>query len=100
MADDASDADPEEARVGLCLRCRHARAQPTRRGVVFYRCGRSEQDERFLRYPPLPVLRCPGFEVEADGPPGDAEGSSLGADVDGVAGSRSGGGSEPGSEAG
>ena len=51
--------------LGLCARCRHVRAQGTRRGSVFYRCARADEDERFLRYPPLPVLRCPGFETEA-----------------------------------
>jgi hypothetical protein len=34
----------------------------TRRGSVFYRCLRAETDPRFVRYPPLPVLQCPGYE--------------------------------------
>ena len=47
---------------GLCGVCRHARVVRTRRGSRFYLCRRSETDERFVRYPPLPVLRCPGFQ--------------------------------------
>ena len=48
--------------VGLCAECRHARRQETARGSVFWRCGRAETDPRFMRYPPLPVTACPGFE--------------------------------------
>ena len=32
------------------------------RGSVFFRCARAESDARFVRYPPLPVLACPGYE--------------------------------------
>jgi len=38
-----------------------------RRGSTFYRCGRAETDDRFVRYPPLPVLRCSGFERVEEG---------------------------------
>ncbi len=48
--------------VGLCARCRHARTQPTSRGSIFWRCLRAETDARYVRYPPLPVRACPGFE--------------------------------------
>jgi len=33
-----------------------------RRGSTFYRCGRADWDERFPRYPALPVLECNGYE--------------------------------------
>lgn len=36
--------------------------QTTRRGAIFLRCARADEDQSFLRYPPLPVLRCPGHE--------------------------------------
>lgn len=52
--------------AGLCNRCRHQRLVPNRRGSVFSLCERSREDERFPRYPRLPVLDCGGFE------PGDA----------------------------
>lgn len=45
---------------GLCARCRHVRAVEAARSV-FVRCGRSDDDPRFLRYPRLPVTACPGF---------------------------------------
>ena len=51
--------DPE---VGLCARCRHAATQQSARGSVFWRCRRADTDPRLLRYPPLPVERCHGFE--------------------------------------
>ena len=54
-------------RVGLCARCRHARAQTTTRGSTFWRCLRAETDARFVRYPALPVRDCPGFDERANG---------------------------------
>jgi hypothetical protein len=47
---------------GLCGACTHARIVETRRGSRFYLCERSRSDPRFPQYPPLPVLRCPGFD--------------------------------------
>ena len=52
----------DRAAVGLCLDCRWMRATANRRGSTFYRCLRAESDARFTRYPPLPVLACPGYE--------------------------------------
>ena len=34
----------------------------TRRGSVFYLCGRHAEDPGFRKYPPLPVLECRGFD--------------------------------------
>jgi uncharacterized protein YciI len=48
--------------VGLCITCRWKRATVNRRGSVFFRCARAEEDARFVRYPPLPVRSCPGYE--------------------------------------
>jgi hypothetical protein len=52
----------EEASVGLCARCSMGRVQRSARGSRFWRCGRADSDPTYRRYPPLPVLRCPGFE--------------------------------------
>ncbi len=52
----------ERQDVGLCLTCRCKRAVTNRRGSVFFRCARADSDARFVRYPPLPVLTCPGYE--------------------------------------
>jgi hypothetical protein len=52
-------AEPE--RAGLCARCRHLRALASERSV-FVRCALAATDDRFPRYPPLPVRECSGFE--------------------------------------
>jgi uncharacterized protein YciI len=54
------DAGPDA--VGLCWTCRHKRAVTTRRGATFFRCARAEADPRFVRYPPLPMRSCGGYE--------------------------------------
>jgi len=48
--------------AGLCDDCRHQRVIRTTRGSSFSLCERSKTDERFPKYPPIPVTRCPGFE--------------------------------------
>jgi hypothetical protein len=57
---------PPPPDAGLCARCVHARVQTTERGSRFWRCLRAETDERFVRYPRLPVVECPGFEPRPD----------------------------------
>jgi hypothetical protein len=32
------------------------------RGSAFYLCGRSVSDQRFPKYPRLPVLQCEGYD--------------------------------------
>ena len=54
--------------AGLCADCAFAHVVETARGSRFYRCRRSETDERFRRYPHLPVLTCEGYERTAPGP--------------------------------
>ena len=44
--------------IGLCSVCRFVKRQDTRRGAVFYRCGRADEDASFFRYPPIPVGEC------------------------------------------
>lgn len=48
--------------AGLCDGCRHQRLVPNTRGSVFSLCERSRTEPEFRRYPPIPVLSCPGFE--------------------------------------
>jgi hypothetical protein len=50
------------ARAGLCDSCRHQRIVRNTRGSSFSLCERSRTDERYPKYPRLPVERCPGFE--------------------------------------
>jgi hypothetical protein len=47
--------------AGLCATCAHARPVRSARGSTFWRCGLSERDARFPKYPRLPVLACEGF---------------------------------------
>ena len=46
---------------GLCGRCTWARQVSTARGSGFVRCGRSDSDPGYPRYPALPVRHCEGF---------------------------------------
>jgi hypothetical protein len=48
--------------AGLCDRCRYQRIIRNTRGSSFSLCERAREDDRFEKYPRLPVLRCPGFE--------------------------------------
>lgn len=45
---------------GLCATCRHHERVPSGKGSVFHRCRLSDTDDRFPRYPRLPVLACDG----------------------------------------
>lgn len=47
--------------AGLCATCVHLRLLASARSV-FVRCGLADADPRFLRYPPLPVAACGGYE--------------------------------------
>jgi hypothetical protein len=56
--------------AGLCATCRHMRRVSSRRGSVFFLCERANSDSRYARYPKLPVVRCPGFELASTQAPG------------------------------
>jgi hypothetical protein len=49
--------------TGLCADCRSLRVKCTKRGAVFFRCARADEDDRFMRYPPIPVIKCCGFDA-------------------------------------
>lgn len=61
---DVPEARPE---VGLCSACAHAAVQRSARGSAFWRCRAADSQPGLLRYPPLPVTRCPAFERGAPG---------------------------------
>lgn len=48
---------------GLCGRCQWMKLLRNRRGSTFLRCSRSDEDDRFARYPALPVTSCLGFQA-------------------------------------
>ena len=65
---------PSSDRIGLCATCVHARVVQSARST-FYMCTRSFTDDRFPKYPRLPVLQCVGFQtVAAEEPPGPPSG--------------------------
>jgi len=70
-------------RAGLCDTCRHQKLIHTTRGSTFSMGLRARTDERFPKYPRIPVERCPGWEHRgAEGGPADgerAEGGPAGA---------------------
>ena len=49
-------------RVGLCDSCLHQKLVGNTRGSKFSLCERSKTDERFPKYPRVPVLDCRGYE--------------------------------------
>lgn len=59
---------------GLCDSCIHARAITSSRGSTFIRCELSFTDPRFPKYPPLPVVRCEGYEPDPSRPRGSSGG--------------------------
>jgi len=51
-------------KAGLCDSCVHQKLIRSGRGSEFSMCLRSKTDERFPKYPRIPVERCPGYEPE------------------------------------
>ena len=49
-------------RFGLCDHCVHQRKVGTTRGSTFSMCLRHRTDPAFPKYPPMPVVRCRGYE--------------------------------------
>jgi len=50
--------------IGLCSDCQHCRIVKSERST-FYMCRLSLTNPEYRKYPPLPVLRCPGYEAPA-----------------------------------
>jgi hypothetical protein len=48
--------------AGLCDSCAHQQVVRNTRGSVFSLCLRSRTDPAYAKYPPLPVVVCPGHE--------------------------------------
>ncbi|MSQ48265.1 MAG: hypothetical protein EXR78_07745 [Deltaproteobacteria bacterium] len=58
-----SDATPANPHVGLCATCRHKREVVSGKGSRFLYCVRAETEAEYRKYPPLPVLHCPGYDI-------------------------------------
>jgi hypothetical protein len=54
---------------GLCNKCQHMREVLTGKGSRFLRCGLSDTNNRYAKYPPLPVMRCGGYQPGEPPPP-------------------------------
>lgn len=54
--------------AGLCDACAWQRVITSGKGSLFSLCQRSRDDARFPKYPPLPVLRCGGYEPRGSSP--------------------------------
>lgn len=54
--------------AGLCASCAHAQVVRSSRGSEFYLCRLSFRDERFPRYPVLPVQTCGGYTPDQEQP--------------------------------
>ena len=67
MDDPRGDGQAGGSRAGLCVTCAHVRIVTTDRPARFYMCRLSFADSRFPRYPPLPVLSCPGYRPAVAG---------------------------------
>lgn len=53
-----------EARtIGMCATCLHVRRMQSDRGSVFFLCQLALSDQRFRKYPSLPVLQCDGYRA-------------------------------------
>lgn len=66
MMDDprASGQEHLSRTVGLCAHCAHVQVIVSDKGSRFYLCRMSFVDDRFPRYPPLPVVECAGYTPE------------------------------------
>lgn len=49
-------------KAGLCDSCRHQKLIRNTRGSTFSMCERSKTEERYPKYPRLPVVECEGWE--------------------------------------
>ncbi|BBM86990.1 hypothetical protein UABAM_05392 [Candidatus Uabimicrobium amorphum] len=50
--------------AGLCDHCQHVKKIINSRGSTFYLCLLSQSDERFRKYPQLPMVECPGYQPQ------------------------------------
>lgn len=67
---------------GLCGGCLHVREVVSGKGSVFLMCGRWKDDPAFPKYPPLPVVRCDGFELREPVEPPGGQGAAAGWEMD------------------
>ena len=59
--------------IGLCSDCKHCRIVKSER-AAFHMCRLSFTNPEYRKYPPLPVVRCPGYQPLV---PSEVEGAAL-----------------------
>ena len=57
----------------LCRTCAHVREVVSAKGSVFVLCRLSQTNNRFPKYPPQPIVRCGGYEVNKTSNDEDAD---------------------------
>jgi hypothetical protein len=57
-----SEIDRQRRLAGLCADCEQSRRVESSHQSTFYLCQLSATDPAFPKYPPLPVIRCRGYE--------------------------------------
>jgi hypothetical protein len=57
---------PRSQLAGLCGSCCNARIVNARSGSCFYLCQLSARNPLLAKYPQIPVLRCAGYERQAN----------------------------------
>jgi hypothetical protein len=57
-----ASAEEADRGFGLCATCGHARRIRSGRGSTFLRCGLSDTDPAYRRYPAIPVVECSGYD--------------------------------------
>jgi hypothetical protein len=56
------------AGAGLCDSCKYQKLIHNTRGSTFSMCLRHRTDQRFPKYPRVPVGACPGYERRSPAP--------------------------------
>ncbi len=58
---DSRDSEEGLWPAGLCATCRNLRVITSHKGNIYYLCGLAAVDNRYAKYPTLPVIDCAGF---------------------------------------
>jgi|GEM_PF-2972179 len=71
----------------LCATCQHVRVIVTGNGSRFFLCLKSQDDERYVKYPPQPVERCAAYQTAENKsapmhPPAAGDGNAQGDQAD------------------
>lgn len=57
--------------TSLCHTCVQCQTVVSGRGSMFFLCRLSQDDARYPKYPPQPVLRCAGYAAQPAEEPAD-----------------------------